>query len=263
MPTNKKIKILKNIPTLVAGDKTLQKAFETYFHLKHHFENGVVTNITKNSKTIAQNCQISERTLWTRLGLLKSYKLAKKTFGGISLASWDEICKKYNLKKFFYYVTYENICQLEYVLEAKALLECKKRMQAAYKFKVNKNLELKNELCRITGSKELNRRAVLCCAIQAFTNPELYTPEEREMLKMHNSDDNLNTLTIAEIFNNRRSSRSGSYTKQKLAAAGLIKYNHRKYESRERVREASIGSIYYSRPTKETILILADNIEII
>ena len=272
MSIAKKIKILKNIPTIAVRDKSLTKAFETYFLLKHHYDNGIVTNITKNARNIAKICQISERTLWTRISLLKSYKLAKKIPGGISLASWDDIAKKFKIKKYFYYVNYEKIVQLELVLEAKALLESKKGMQAAYKLKVNKNPELKNDLIRISGSKEFSRRAVLRCAMQAFTNPELYTTQEIEILNAYNSednlkyycaDDNLNCFSIAQMFNNRKCAASGSYTKQKLAKAGLITYEHRKIESSQRVRKTNLGCIYYSRTTKQTILIMPDNVEII
>lgn len=258
-----KIKILKNIPTIAAGDKTLKKAFETWFHLKHHYDQGLVKNVSKNIYNLAQKCQVSERTLWTRIYLLKRYKLAKKTKDGLMLSSWDDICKKFKVKKYFYYVNYEKIVQLELVLEAKAILESKKRMQSAYKLKVNKNPELKEALCGIIGSSNFSRRAVLECAIKAFVNPELYTPDQRTMLNAHNSDDNLNTYSIAEMFNNRRSSSSGTYTKRKLEAAGLIKVNHRKYDSALRARDTSIGCVFYSRPTKRTFAIMPDNVEII
>jgi hypothetical protein len=258
-----KIKILKNIPTQIASDKTLKKAFETFFYLKHHYDNGVVLNISKNIKTIAEQCQISERTFWTRLALLKSNKLAKKTPGGILLASWDDICEKFNVKKYYYYVKYEKIVQLELVLEAKAILEAKKRMQAAYKIKVNKNPELREALCNITGSDIFSRRAVLSCVIKAFTNPELYTKDEIEMLNAYNSDDNMNTYRIAEIFNNRRSSSSGTYTKRKLAKVGLLQFEHRRFKSEPRVRKTTIGCVYYSRPQKLTFAIMPDLVEII
>lgn len=262
MLTSKKIKILKNIPSIAAGDKSLLKAFETFFYLKHHYDAGIISSYSKNAGKLAGCCHISERTLWTRISLLKRYKLAKVKEGRLILASWDDICTKFKTKKYFYYAKFKDV-QLELVLEAKALFESKKRMQAAYKLKINNNPGLKQELCRISGSKEFSRRAVLRCAMQSFTNPELYNAAEIEMLTAHNSDDNLNCFSIAEMFNNRTSSRSGTYTKRKLVAAGLIRVEHRRMESTVRQRQTPIGCVYYSRPTKRTFAIMPDNIDII
>lgn len=261
-----KIKVLKEIPTKISSVKPLIKAFETYSYLKYYYTNGIITNCTRNQHSIAKMCNISVRTLWTRIQLMKDFKLATVINGNITLAKWDTVCEKFSIRKRFYYIKInndnENNCKLEYIIKLKALQEAKKRMQTAFKFKVKESSILYNEFCRITGAEDgkLSRRAVLNNAINCFQNPSAYTLDQQYfLLNSFNSDDNLNCRTIANMFNNFSAS-SGTYLKKILEKHGFITIEKRIYESVQRCREAIMGTVYYSRPTKNTILIMPDNL---
>ncbi|MFA6924689.1 MAG: hypothetical protein WC223_10620 [Bacteroidales bacterium] len=262
-----KVKVLKQIPTIIATNKPLIKAFETYFLLKYHYSNGIISNFSKNQKSVAEVCNISVRTLWTRLKILKENNLITVTGSNIKFSSWDFLCEKFNIRKNFYYIKLNNsnndgILKLEYLIRLKALQEAKKRMQYAFKAKVKQSSDVYNEFCCITGAEngKLSRRAVLNSAIECFKNPAMFTPDEQFfLLNCFNADDNMNCLTIARMFNNNSAS-SGTYLKRILEKSGLIEIEKRIIESIERCRKAIMGTVFYSRPTKQTILIMPDNL---
>jgi len=258
---SEKLKILIGISSIVATNKSLRKAMDTYFWLKHYHDSGVVAQ--KYSAQLARQCNISERTLWTRLKIMKSYDLIKTRDGIIYLASFDDVCKQFDIQKKFYYVKYDNDeeISLEHLLMAKAVFEGKKRQRRAFRFHAKK-FGIDRLLCDVTGSRDLQRQAVLRACITAFTNPEFYHESEISILNRLNPDDNYSCNKLAGMFN-LKSAASGSYIKGILTKRKLISVQKRLFESERKIRESILGVVYYSRKTAKTFLIMTDNIELV
>ena len=265
MPVNK-LKILKLIPTVTADNKALRKAFETFFLLKHHVVEGEVYGYSSKSAMLSELCCISTRTFYTRLELMRKAGLVKTKKGKLVLASWDAVCKKYNVRKNFYYIRediYENT-KVEYIIEAKTIQEAQKRRANAFYAKIACNRFAEAEYRNITGFAKTSRRAILEYVIDCFKNPSKYNEDERYfLLSFANPDEHLSAKAISSLINGRMSASMGTYTKRKLMRNKLASLQHRIIQSNELPREAIQGKVYYSRAIKKTILILADKLDVI
>ncbi|MEI7597267.1 MAG: hypothetical protein WCK02_16075 [Bacteroidota bacterium] len=261
-----KLKILKGIPTAAANDKLLRKAFDTFFALKHAVVEGEILNYSAKAEMLAINCKISTRTFWTRIELMRKAKLIRTKNGKLIFASWDCVCKKYNLPKYFYYIKpeiHENT-KIEFILEAKAIKEAQLRRRSAFYGKVLTNKYAETEYRRITGFKKLSRTAVMEYAVDCFKNPSKYSENDTYFLSEYlNPDNNLSCNAISVYLNNRKSKSSGTYTKQKLARYKLITCAHRTVMSNERTRTSILGTVKWNSVKKQTFLILVDMIEVV
>ena len=261
-----KVKILYNIPSLTHGDKTLRKAFETFFWLKHYNDNGIITDYSRQTKDLADQCHISMRTLWSRIQLMKKYRLIRivrvDKNNVIELQSWKTIRKIYEIKhEKFYYISTDEDTNLEHVLIAKAHQEGQKRQVAAFNRRVKEN-NLRNELHSVTGGEGFNRQAVIKSCITAFKFPSLFTETEIAYLNRLRADSQYNCRKIA-LSMGCKSASSGTYIKQVLQREGLIRVTKRKYESEERFRFSTLGKVFYNRRNKKTFLIMPDLIDVL
>lgn len=256
-----KLKIPYGVPSAVVANKSLRKAWDTFLWLKHIYDSGIITSYSHFSAELAEECNISERTFWNRLKLMKKYKLVKIDERNIVLASWSSLVQKYKLSNKFYYIKYEDDAKIEFFLIAKAIQEAKKRKANMFKVEVMKH-ELGKELLAVCGTRELSREAVLSTSINAFINPSLFQYYELELLASLNADNNYNCNRIALMLGCNSAS-SASYTKRKLINNNLIKVTHRKFDSNERSRYHASGIVQYSHRNKKTFLTIPDLIQVL
>lgn len=234
--------------------------------MKHHFDNGKIEKYCANENEIAALCNISTRTLWTRIQILREQNLVHSNNGTLILASWNDICNKYQVKQYFYYIkkeVYDNT-KLEYILEAKTIQEAQKRREVAFRAKLERNKLAKAQYLRITGSLNLSRTAVMERASDCFRSPSTFNNDDKYfLLEGINADENLSCNSVAFLINQRTCASSGSYTKAKLMRNKLIAVEHRRIESNERARKSIYGTVFFNRGGKTTFLILPDKVSVL
>lgn len=262
-----KIKVLIGLPYALSKDKDLRKAMETFIFLKHFHSNGTIWNYSSRAGEMAEECNISIRTFWTRLNTLSGYKLIRKRSGNLSLASWDDVMKMFKIQKKDFYFTraekYNSKRRLEYFLETKALQEKKAEMKSAFTRKFNKYSDLRHFIISNVGVNNLEQVIEALFDLQLLNFMLRKNAEKYNFLQVLNPDFNLNVESLAFFFDERKSKNSGTYTKHKLWGYGFINVERRVLKSNKRARYSALGTVRYNRKTKQTFLHLPDNIIIL
>lgn len=262
-----KIKVLKNLPYALCKDKNLRKAIETFLFLKHYHPNGTIWNFSSRAGEMAEECNISIRTLWTRLGTLTENKLISKRNGILSLASWDQVMAIFKIKQKNFYFTrtekYNSKRRLEYFLETKAFQEKRVEMKNAFNREFKSSRELRQTIVSNVGVSEPEKVIEALFDLQLHNFRKRISTEDSDYLNLLNPDFNLNVASLAFLFDSRESKSSGTYTKSKLLYYGFVRIEKRQLESANRARSCTLGTVFYCREKKQTVLQLPDNIIIL
>ena len=268
MPKKEKIKVLKGVPFAIRHDKSLMKAFETFCYLKHYY-NGHIWKYFKRIDDIADKCEISPRTLNTRIYTMKKAGWIRTINGHIVIESWESLLRIYHIKESAFYFTkielWKDQQKLEFFLETKDSQEHKKFMFKAYKRKCMEDVEFRKEICRKAGISdsdiELLPDAHLSLLFSNFLNsidcgvnstPNRYNPYF-----------NVNCKTGAALLYNRTSPSSFTYTKRKWVRFGLAWVEKVSLTSEKWAGSCTLGTRSWNDDTKHSFLTLPDNVVIL
>lgn len=258
-----KIQILKKMPTIVASDKELKKAFIFWSILKSHYTDG---NVTATYGELSSITSLSTRTVRRRLEYLQVQGyLSYSTAGSMveaSLQSYDTIAKRYNIDKRFYHTTHTTASNTEYYCDARVIYEYKKKCQHAWQNKIDRS-GIKEEIKSITGLPFITAEALTVHQVVGFID-NVYSTDDRQLLELVRADFNVGSKKLSQAFG-FTSRGAMAYKKRKLQSLKLITVEKRIAEvqckgRKNSTRETSIGEVSYFRPLKNLALILPDNI---
>ena len=252
------IKIPKGLPSKLASSSQEQKAVSLLLMLKSFYDSGNLINTTLKIKEAAKNCGVCYNTFNTHLDMLKALKLARVQGGFLYLASWQELYEHYGLKgkQRFYIITKDSKIRLEHYIQALAIEEDNKRLEAAFYFYLSRHPEIKEELKHVFGSA--NRSAIQYWQLQAYLNyyAEL-DDNESFILNMFNADLECNYDTWSDFFG-YNSFGGLAYKKRKLASLNLIRVTKRQYllhcHTTVLRRTTYLGKVKYSPYYKKPVL---------
>ncbi len=250
----KKVKILKNLPAALAKERALVtkyethrifKVFETFMYLKEITTSGKIeqpgASLDDFMSYLADECNVSRNTMYTRISMLKQYKLIQVCKRGtIYLESWDTIADQYNVKKnqFHEIQLNEKSAKVEYQLRTLVIAEHKSRM--AYKFAklLESNNQLRQNLLTFFGklpeTLEQLSEMVLQAKVLSFKNRS----ESFDFWHSIPSDFNASVSKLMQYFA-FKDFRQVAYWKRRLSFQALITVQTRKHESKLATRKAN------------------------
>jgi len=246
-----KYKILKGIAETAIQDKSVKRAFETYFKLKALNTSGCFA--AAQYAEVAQLCHITLPTFYTRIKEMRRAGLILEGKSKFNLLSYKTVANKYNTDPKDCYYTRSSKLQL--VIDSLPVRHAKMMMNQAAIAKGKRNGILDDTM--IAGPKgSLALKAVLNSQIADHQHSAKTTDKA---LYAINPDDNLNYATLSLIFNYKGFG-SMAYKKRLFVKHGLATIQPRKYRIHEHRYESVLGHVCYFRPEKKRILVMCDDI---
>jgi hypothetical protein len=247
-----KVAYLKGLETATADNRQLKKAVGTFCVLKALNKSGFV-GIANYSEAAAQ-LNITSRTLYTRIKQMEAAGLITTTGGqGVFLKSWEDVADLFDIAELKYsYV--KGTERPDLVLSALFIRSRQRVCESAFLFKVNKDVELKNYLVKVTG---------LQTSEKGFAAAVLKQQLLATLINNKAALINLNANTTPGYKNLSKklgyNSRGGlAYLKRILQKADLLTTEKREFTTAPAVYSALIGNVYYRRPLQQRRLTLTD-----
>lgn len=248
------VKILKNLPAAIAKQRELVvkyenhaifKAFETFLYLKQLTTSGKVQNVYGTTDAfmlnLSEECNVSRNTMYNRIKLLQKYQmLTVCKLGNITLTSWEEIAKRYNIKdKEFHTITLTNESpKIEYILRALTLSEHKERMSYKFAKFINSNNQLKEYLLKSFGTLPNNITQLAEWILKKQVDSFRCWSEGFDFWHSLRADFNASVNTLMQYFG-FCDFRQVAYWKKQLSSNGLILVEERKHDSKKCKRTAT------------------------
>lgn len=234
-----KLKILKGLPAKIAGDKML-KPVSTFLVLKTLYKSGTIFNFSERKKEIAPFCDISPRTLHTRVKELIALKLVRFDGKTLCLSSYSTLYELIGIAgSKHHYIKHEH--KAEHLIKLLALKE---------------NIR--------SQEKEIYRKLKDRCESEGITHEEAQSAELSRFVKAFKDGDHhyfnfvfpeatLSQSTIARLYNltyygpdGESRNSSGQYWQDKFKKMGLIKTEYRQIEG-GKTRHTRLGFVFWSR----------------
>lgn len=114
------ISVPKGLPRVLINNNKLIKAIVVYYKLKSLYKSGVIKNYTKRYKELAShpNVNCSESKLRIYISILKEYGFVYKDKSkNLHFVSKGKLKEYFNVSKFSYKISKNQICNLEYYLK--------------------------------------------------------------------------------------------------------------------------------------------------
>jgi hypothetical protein len=254
MKKGEKLKILKGIPTLLAESKYMRKIVAVYYVLKMNHPSSTIHNLPERMKELAEECNISQRNLYTRVKEMKKEKLVKVKGGSLILCSYQELheilgvddkLENYHHKKF--------TSKPEYILRTLAIKENFSKQEKAIKRK----LEKRNKSSGLSDVEfQRQKEAVMNHLIWCFKNSVELRPDELYV----NPDVAISQSTLAIMFG-LKSASGGHYWQKVLEKEKLIAVESRILRSSDyTLRKSPLGTVFFSRTIRKTCCQLPNKI---
>lgn len=225
-----KLKIPARLSSKLAHSYKLRSAIDTFLILKAAFSSGKI-ELTKDSRIeLTKLCSRDFKTLHTRLKRLQSLQVIEYTKQQILLCSWEKLATVFEYEmRGNYYVRYDGSKKVSDILEAKFMAEKEAECKAAFKFKLNRNQYIKDDIENVAGST--STEAVKHSQLYHYLNEgiELNEDEKFALFEVCRADTSLSYRTWSFYF--ELHSRGGfAYKKRKLVKLGLIAVEKRRWK---------------------------------